>query len=286
MPDSSQKSWVTSKEILNKTGISRATLNNYIKIGIIPKPRVERPPDDMSGVKKIGYFPYSVLDRIERVKQLKQDGNSMDEIADRLKNIPIEGVVEDEILSAEGEGKGDFALWEADVEVDNKGLKLTFDELSQPAYLINYHFQVVWANRQAEEEIFCQSIRLIKEKDSRNIFKLFFHWQFHNQIRNWRDLVALRMSFAKIKYTGTWMEKLYRGISRNEAAVLKDIYSRVEPFKVQTITDRIIALLMEDGTTESYRVYSIFFREGIFFLYNSAKSKKAFNNLSSIHSQP
>jgi hypothetical protein len=94
------------------------------------------------------------------------------------------------------------------------------------------------------------------------------------------------MSFAKIKYTGAWMEKLYKGISRNEAAILKDIYNRVEPFKVQTITDRIIALLMEDGTTESYRVYTIFFREGIFFLYNSAKSKKGFNNPSSVHSQP
>ena len=29
---------ITSKEIIEQTGISRATLNNYIKMGILPKP--------------------------------------------------------------------------------------------------------------------------------------------------------------------------------------------------------------------------------------------------------
>jgi adenylate cyclase len=72
---------ITSKEIIEKTGISRATLNNYIKMGILPKPIVRRPGPDLKGIKQIGYFPLSVLDRIARVNQLKQQGNSMDDIA-------------------------------------------------------------------------------------------------------------------------------------------------------------------------------------------------------------
>ena len=76
-----ERDMITSKEIIEKTGISRATLNNYIKMGILPKPVVRRPGPDLKGIKQIGYFPISVLDCIEQVNLLKQQGNSMEEIS-------------------------------------------------------------------------------------------------------------------------------------------------------------------------------------------------------------
>jgi DNA-binding transcriptional MerR regulator len=84
-----EKNLISSKEILERTRISRATLNNYIKMGILPRPMVQRPKDAIRGVKKIGYFPREVLERIETVKQLKRDGRSMEEIAGRFKSVPI-----------------------------------------------------------------------------------------------------------------------------------------------------------------------------------------------------
>ena len=77
----SDSSLITSKDIIEKTGISRATLNNYIKLGILPKPIVRRPGPEEKGVKQIGYFPADVLERILKVKLLKQQGNSMEDIA-------------------------------------------------------------------------------------------------------------------------------------------------------------------------------------------------------------
>jgi adenylate cyclase len=77
----SDNNLITSKELMDKTGISRATLNNYIKMGILPKPIVRRPGPDQKGVKQIGYFPVSVLENIIKVKVLKRQGNTMDEIA-------------------------------------------------------------------------------------------------------------------------------------------------------------------------------------------------------------
>ena len=72
---------ITSKEIIEKTGISRATLNNYIKMGILPRPIVRRPGPEQKGVKQIGYFPASVLESILKVKLMKQQGNTMEDIA-------------------------------------------------------------------------------------------------------------------------------------------------------------------------------------------------------------
>ena len=56
----SDSNLITSKDLIQKTGISRATLNNYIKLGILPKPIVRRPGPEQKGVKQIGYFPLSV----------------------------------------------------------------------------------------------------------------------------------------------------------------------------------------------------------------------------------
>ena len=75
---------ITSKEIIEKTGISRATLNNYIKMGILPKPIVRRPGPEQKNVKQIGYFPASVLESILKVKFLKQQGNSMEDISQQF----------------------------------------------------------------------------------------------------------------------------------------------------------------------------------------------------------
>jgi len=263
--------WVTSKEILVKTGISRATLNNYIKMEIIPRPLVKKPRGDMKGTKQIGYFPYAVLERIEWVKRLKREGNFMEDIAIQLKDIPINAEQNAGIESKKGERERDFTLTGSRDPVFEEPLKLTLDDIRHPAYLINYDFQVEWVNHQAESNIFWQAVSLIKDRESRNIFKLFFHWQLHDRVRNWRDLVAFHTSFAKIKYTRSWMANIYRGISENEAAILLEIYDRVESFPAQTITDRNIALLMEDGTSETYHVYSTFFKEGIFFLYSPSR---------------
>ena len=63
-----------------RTGISRATLNNYINLDLIPSPSV-RPPEEPGGPTKIGYFPEWVVERIEKIQQLKGQGMRMSQIA-------------------------------------------------------------------------------------------------------------------------------------------------------------------------------------------------------------
>ena len=48
---------LTSKEIIERTGISRATLNNYISSGLVARPQVLPPNPQDGGAPRIGYFP-------------------------------------------------------------------------------------------------------------------------------------------------------------------------------------------------------------------------------------
>jgi len=76
---------LTSKELLDQTGISRATLNNYIALGLIPRPEVKRiSPAPGEPLTTLGYFPDWALVRIREVRDLKRQGNTMDQIAIQL----------------------------------------------------------------------------------------------------------------------------------------------------------------------------------------------------------
>ena len=75
---------LNSKEILEQTGISRATLNNYIGWGIVPKPSVLPPEPQDGGAPRIGYFPNEIVERIAEIQRLKKDGWSMARIAERF----------------------------------------------------------------------------------------------------------------------------------------------------------------------------------------------------------
>jgi class 3 adenylate cyclase len=83
--EKSEGRFISSIDLLNKTGLSRATLNNYIKAGILPHPVVKRPNDSAhSKAKRIGYFPDFVLDTLSGIIQYKKEGRSMAEIRKSL----------------------------------------------------------------------------------------------------------------------------------------------------------------------------------------------------------
>lgn len=77
---------ISSKEVLEKTGISRVTLHNYIKLGLIPPPVIGPPTQDMKRTRKIGYFPASVLDTLSLVDSFKKKGYSLEMISREWKN--------------------------------------------------------------------------------------------------------------------------------------------------------------------------------------------------------
>ncbi|MBW2610395.1 MAG: MerR family transcriptional regulator [Deltaproteobacteria bacterium] len=258
---------ISSKEVLERSEISRATLNNYIKMGIIPKPIVQSPKEGIKEIRKIGYFPQTVLDRIKMVKQLKKEGYSMEEIARRFIEKPIDENEEDRIKSKILFKDGMKDKRDNAEKIHNKELKLHIEEISYPAYLLNYNFEIEWINQIAEGKILKQNVRVIDSAELRNIFKLFFNWEFHSLIKNWKDVVAYHMSLAKIKFSKTWLPRLYKGMSKKEIQVLEKIYDETSIFPNQIIKDTNINLLMKDGSIERYRAYSIFFREGILFIY-------------------
>jgi hypothetical protein len=79
---------LTSKEIIERTGISRATLNNYIASGLVPRPQVLPPGPQDGAAPRIGYFPDDTIARVETIQRLKQQGWSITRIAEHFAAHP------------------------------------------------------------------------------------------------------------------------------------------------------------------------------------------------------
>ena len=267
MQNIDQNDLITSKEILMKTGISRATLNNYIKMAILPRPLVMRPKGPMKGVKKIGYFPWAAVERIQLVKRLKNQGLSMQEIVSQLGTGSASEAPADQrrdlLIKAP-----ETVFFETSETPEHILLHLTLDTLSLPAYLIDDRFDVAWANAEAMEAVFMRPMKDREKQGSRNVFKWLFGWELHNAVQNWKDLLRLHMSYAKAVKPRHWLAKAYEGISPSEREVLEHIYDRAVGIPAKDMHESRINLLKRDGATETYRILCMHFREGLLFVYS------------------
>lgn len=87
---------LTSKEIIETTGISRATLNNYIASGLVQRPAVLPPAPEDGDAPRIGYFPDDTIERIQAIQRMKREGWSIARIAEHLaKGGPVQQAAPD-----------------------------------------------------------------------------------------------------------------------------------------------------------------------------------------------
>jgi class 3 adenylate cyclase/DNA-binding transcriptional MerR regulator len=262
---------ITSKEIIEKTGISRATLNNYIKMGILPKPIVRRPGPEQKGVKQIGYFPASVLERILKVKLLKQQGNSMEDIAHQFQEYPPTAQKDENqknIPPAQEKRQRDESVYpQARRRISDNELQVTIADINSPAYLINHNFEIEWINKPAEEYIFNRNIKEIVDAESRNVFRLLLNEELRKGVRSWKEAVLLHLTVLQNRINVNNLNNIYKGITDNQINVLADLYEHKKLAAHENIYNLPISLIKSDDSSTSYWVHSMTFREGTFFVY-------------------
>ena len=269
---------ISSIDIISKTGISRATLNNYIKFRLLPKPIVKKPEETNVRARMVGYFPETVIDIIEQIKYLKKEGCSMEEIVGRSKSLDINLIPGDKMVRAESES-GNFTRekesppfkvkephsTEASADVI-KPLNLTINDISCPAYLLNNSFEIDWINDAAENKLFHQNIHTIKEPSGRSIFPLLMRKGYENKdIKD--SLVDFHLSFVREKIQKNDLKDLYEGITQNEIEELEKRYDHIEIHPRQAVNKVLLKLCDPMGNRISDSVYYMVFREGTLFIH-------------------
>lgn len=265
---------ITSKVIIENIGISRATLNNYIKLGILPRPVVGPPPPEDKGIKQIGYFPEEVIARLDKVRLFKSQGRSMDEIARLFREdsamsahrteMPLE---RDRLQSTAKNHNAALSEPRPYTRAADRQLKVTICDIDSPAYLINRHYEVEWINRQAEDLLFNKKVRSLVDRETRNIFRLFLEQRSSGRHDEWIDLVSLHLTILQEHIDESVLGSIYKDITPQEVSVLKDLFRSRIIARHENAFCLPISMSRPGSILKQYRVHTMTFREGTFFIY-------------------
>lgn len=271
--------YITSKEILDRTGMSRATLNNYINQGLLPRPVVGPGDRESSDAPRIGHFPESVLKTIEQINDCKRQGMKLAEIANRVGSGS--GVERKEAMAGESRAEGETVRIGRDstetekaqgsahaeylpIQLDGS-LRLTVDDLVHPAYMVNRRFELEWCNERALEELFG-----LDEQDSladgRSLFRAFVQTGLSDRFGDWEELSRFHLALAKNFLSVEQLANVAHGEDRRLATYLIEAYDEVESSAAEGgVLGTEVNLAAPGQSPQWFKLYCSFFREGLFF---------------------
>jgi class 3 adenylate cyclase/DNA-binding transcriptional MerR regulator len=264
--EQSKKKFISSKEILTKAKISRVTLHNYIRLGLLPRPIIGPPSDDMIKTKKIGYFPAEVLETIARINQLKNAGYSLSRIARNEKETTQwEPLIVTEENTMKTEKVTSLTVKNPEEErhqFDKRGNYGRITEIGFPAYLVNRRWEVEWINSSAEELFFSHPIKDLPTAEERNVFRLLIKALPKTALLNLEDFISLNTEFASHDISSPLDSPTLRSLSSEELSVLNNLWKKNEHSKKIPIETRELILNHHSSGQKKYTFISCVFREG------------------------
>ena len=268
---------ISSKALIDQTGISRATLNNYIQLGILPKPVVQSlsAAADEGGARVLGFFPEDALERVQAVQILKTQGLSMAQVAERLaqtdallevQELQLEAVASR--TSARSTARTGNTRSNSSMPDALGNLSLSLETLTHPAYMLNYNFELTWFNEPARKTIF--GFETVPAKSiERNLLQLLSRPEVRLAMDDQKALVALLLQLASARVSFQSLRKLV-GESDPESLPLLDGIVFTEDGHEQTVNELEFFQKNASGQYDCYRVYAVYFREGILVVHAPA----------------
>jgi class 3 adenylate cyclase/DNA-binding transcriptional MerR regulator len=262
---------LSSIEVIERTGISRATLNNYINLGLLPRPEVASPEANAgTNARQIGYFPEDTILRIVRIKALKKQGLSMTNIALQLNATPRTNLAEGP--KNEGANMSQALPVNASAVVEEVAqdasppaktpetgpLRLTIDRVPYPAYMVNYNMELTWYNEEARTELLGSFEKLSADIQDRKVLDHLAGGNYGSRSENRAALNELHSQMGKHRVAN---------VLGNAALGVTGTLAGVSATPPGPLVELPLSLYGEDDTQENYRIYVSYFREGIFVVY-------------------
>lgn len=250
--------YLSSKEVLQESGISRATLNNYIALGILPSPEIRTPAGAENRTRRLGYYPADVLQTLAEVKDLKRRGLSLAQIAENMRG------------RAGRESTPDNPL-EPLCPLPLPSLNLR--EPLIPAYLMNEHMEVLWCNDAFGRDLLgsldpLYDLRQLPgQSRPRDLFRIFFRSPAFRMGFAWSALFSFHLGLVKNHFDLVTLTTTYGDLNSAEFAFLREALEMAVFLEPAPIVETLIDLPTTKGPPILYKIHAIFFQGGILVLY-------------------
>ena len=259
---------LSSKDLIEQTDISRATLNNYISLGLVSKPLVLNPGSGADGPRQLGFFPDDSIERIREIQRLKREGASMSEIVARM---AIQGAerssAQQQALAIEppqpAPSPAPAPVAARSEMLPGNSLRVTIEDIAFPAYMVNHSFELCWYNDGARQEIFGGLDKLPPTSEGRSLFRLLAG---RGVEAHTAELLRFHVGLAKSRLTPNRFADSCHGVAPEAFAWLQRAFAEAAAEPARPVADVLLTL-----GTEPRRAYVSVFREGIFVVLAPAE---------------
>jgi adenylate cyclase len=238
---------ISSKEVMSRTGISRATLNNYIGLDLIPSPSVG-PSEEPGGPTKIGYFPEWVVERIEKIQQLKGQGMRMSQIAMHFM------AEKNEIAEA----------------ADEPLMHQWLDQILFPAILVSRSWEIVALNNMAENLLVGEKTKNLLSPGKQKFLGLSLIRKLQDRFSNWKEILIFHMRLARTDVGVEVLQPLYGQEDSQLLNELRQMWHEAELPPSRPFGHQALSVKYHHGGAEHYTLLSWALPEGTLFLYPPA----------------
>jgi len=257
---------LTSRQLMQRAGISRATLNNYIQMGILPKPVLA---PGQGRTRRIGHFLPESLEAIANVNQLKKRGHTMTEIASMMANNDTAESTGN-VTKLDERRRGTERRNDGFQGVPQGlggGLRLTVDQMTSPAYMVNTRFELEWSNLEAGETIPVLASGISGDIAERNIFALFYRDEIFRAAASREDILKFHLSLAKNRMSRTALLTADADLGDEDLNELGRLYDETEAAPLGQVLHIQVNLAPRGEDERWHDIFTSTFREGFFYAY-------------------
>ena len=267
---------LTSFQVMQAANISRATLNNYISLGLLPRPVVKNPePDAQTSARQIGYFPEEVLSLLERISQLKKEGYPMAEIAKQLESEGFQvwekSPASDETSNLPHQDEAEH-IPAHPAKTKPNVLRLTIEHIPYPAYMVNYNFEITWFNEEARTELLGGFENLPADIRERNALTYLLKGKLGKNGINREELLQFYLQLGKGRFSRNDLMNVLTGQADNATRQMVGAIAGNQPNG--TLVQLPLTLRIENEQLASYNVIASYYREGILFIHMPSHAEK------------
>ena len=264
---------LTSVALLEGAAISRATLNNYIANGLLPRPEVRRQsavPGEAPTT--LGYFPDWALARIQQIQELKRAGASMEDIkyqlvetaeSDPIPILPGKALPKEGVPSAAGSVYTEKRTAPAAVQ-RSESVQVSVENIPYPAYMVNFEFQLIWLNALAQKEFFVDN-QIPERANDRSIVPTLLEWAATLPAMEQANLFNAHLGPLKSRLTRQAFSQNLGDIPDAHKQWLMACYDQC-PTPENRI-QHIVGVTHPDPSIGACQVVALSFREGVLIVY-------------------
>jgi class 3 adenylate cyclase len=272
--DPAATTWLSGEAVIDQTGISKRDLIRFIQLKVLPKSMMRVSPAGRGGARKKSYFSRSVLGQVAMLKLLRDEGHSVDTIANELRGAAEGNPLAQDQPLPKLEPSAPSTPKKAE-KTPPGNFHLPADAIAGSAFLVNQDFRVGWTNANQDNRLARAIINELADDPSGTVFDIMLRASLKELVFNWQPLFSFIYGFLQETTSPDTFNRLAPTVSLNLEETDLAEEPGPEEAKRGPVDSCPIHLEDDDGRIQKMRMYAMALVEGTLFVLDEDRWQAA-----------